>query len=335
MAGLSTLSDTFETGSVPDPAKWPTVYGTSVTVTGGRLRKSCDTSYAGIQSASIYTFDSWTTEPFPPAQAGATTDAYHALMCKSFAAPDGSSVGYFIDRVLGQMHCVIWVGYFDAGAVTLTYNATNHAWLHCRYTGSQIIWESSLTLTGTRTVLRTASGGAIPAYIGASDFFWYADTHRNNGSNNFAELGAFNPPTAIVTSGTARATATATGVSSKLAATVGSARAVALGTGTSRKLVSTAGSARAVALGTGTSRKVATTTGNGRAVALGTGTSLKRAVTTGTARAIATATGVSSSSGSSLLVRHGGEWVPVNQYVRQGGEWVAGSLRQYHEGEWR
>src|SRR5688500_2661718 len=132
MAGLSTLVDTFEDGTV-NGTLWPTQYGTAVTETGGRLRMTCDTTFAGCASATIYTLDSFTVEPFPPALNSAPADCYGTVMAKSAAQADGTTVGFFIDRITGNMHCVIWSGFFDAGAATVTYNATNHAFLHFTY----------------------------------------------------------------------------------------------------------------------------------------------------------------------------------------------------------
>jgi hypothetical protein len=212
MAGLSTLVDEFSTGSVPDSGRWPTTYGDSVTVSGGQLLISCTTNFAGCISVANHTFDSVSVEAFPPALNGASSDCYGTIMVFSDAQADGTSVGFYISRIDGLIYAVNWSGFFDGSAVSETYNATNHAWLHCRYTGSAVIWERSATLTGTRTTMRTLN--SPPAWITASDIGLYFDTHRDAGSNNNYAIGAVNPPTTVT--GTAAAplgalTATAAG----------------------------------------------------------------------------------------------------------------------------
>lgn len=233
MANLSTLVDEFSTGSVPDSGRWPTTYGDSVTVSGGQLLISCTTTFAGVTSAVNYTFDSVTVEPFPPALNSASSDCYGTIMVFSDAEADGTSVGFYINRIDGLIYAVNWVGYSDGSAASETYNATNHAWLHVTYTGSAVVWERSATLTGSRTTIRTLN--SPPSWITASDIGLYFDTHRDSGTNNNYAIGAVNPPTDVT--GTAAAalgalTATAAGgelVSGAGVAALGALTATAAG----------------------------------------------------------------------------------------------------------
>lgn len=214
MAGLSTLSDEFSSGSVPNPTLWPTTFGDPITVSGGQALIPCTTNPTGMSSATIYTFDTISVEPFPPAQNGASSECFGTVMVYSAAEADGETVGFYIDRVAGILYSVVWSGFFDPGASSVTYNAANHAWLHVTYNGSTIVWESSLTFSGTRTTLRTMSSG-LPSWIAASDMGLYFDTRRDSGTNNNYAIGAVNPVvavtgTAVANLGALTATATAT-----------------------------------------------------------------------------------------------------------------------------
>jgi hypothetical protein len=289
VAGTSTLSDDFSGASL-NTTRWPIAYGTSVTLTGGRLRISCDTTYAGVQSDDVYTLDSFSAEPFPPALASAPADCYGTVMAQSTAQPAGTTVGFFIDRVAGILHCVVWSGYFDAGAASVTYNATNHAWLHFTYNGSTFVWQSSLTQTGTRTTLRTMSS-SLPAWRNNADFSVYFDTHRDGGTSNFYEIGAINPSTAHPTTGTAAVAVTASATRSTTRTRTGSAALVPTATATRATVRTRTGSAAVATTATATRTTARTRSATGVAAVTATATCSTVRTSAGSAASAASATG--------------------------------------------
>lgn len=237
MAGLSTLSDEFSSGSAPNPTLWPVTYGDSVTVAGGQALISCTTNFAGMVSAVTYTFDSISVQVTPPPKNGASADCYGAVMVFSDAQADGTTLGFYIDMIPATpvLYSVVWSGFFDAGAASVNYNATNHAWLHVTYNGSTIVWESSLTFAGARTTLRTMSSG-LPGWITATDMGLYFDTHRDAGTGNNYAISAVNPLVAVTgtaVSNLGALTATATGLvthTGTAAANLGALTATVTGT---------------------------------------------------------------------------------------------------------
>jgi hypothetical protein len=204
MAGLSTLTDTFTDGTI-NATLWPITFGSSVTETGGRCRLACDTGFSGIASDDIYTFDSFSVQSFPPAQAGATSECYLTHMAQSTSEnptdSEGISIGFYIDRVAGLIYCVNWSGFFDVDAVSETYNATNHAWVQVIRNPASIVWRRSAD-GATWTTMRTMSSG-IPAWVANTDIRYYSDTHRSDGTDNFAEIDNVNQVVALSSTGLA------------------------------------------------------------------------------------------------------------------------------------
>lgn len=256
MANLSTLTDNFDDNSI-DVVKWPGNYGTT-TETGGRARLTCDTSFNAYVSAATYTFDSFYLRAYPAAAAGAASTAYLSVFLASTGQPAGTNVGYSIDAVTGNVQLINWVGFSDAGLVTLTYDATAHAWLRIGASAGTLVWQTSpdgSTWTTRRSI-------TTPAWLAAaSDVKVFCEAHRDSGTNNFAEIDNFNtvPFSTVNATGDATLgalTAAATGTRTtpgSAAATLGALTAAATGTRTTpASAAATLGAITAAATGTRT-----------------------------------------------------------------------------------
>ncbi|MEU0952787.1 chitosanase [Streptomyces niveus] len=191
---LSTLTDDFSAASI-NTTKWPNFYPTTgtgaPTLVGGRARIPCTTSYSGLKSASIYTLagSSGYCRVYPPAVSGATTNAYVSVNFGSATTPEGTAVGVNIDTMTGKIRFSMNVDYWDNNAVSLTYNSTTHAWVRVREAAGQLYWETSSD--GTAWAIQRQV--ATPSWVAsAHDVFATIESHRNNGTVNYAEIDNFN-----------------------------------------------------------------------------------------------------------------------------------------------
>ncbi|GHD70195.1 hypothetical protein GCM10010317_076990 [Streptomyces mirabilis] len=222
MPSLSTLVDNFNDGTVgPD---WGNAYG-GVTESGGRAHVPCGTGYAGYQTAYSWTmagatfFVAVTTVP----AASTATEAYASVFVN---APDiatsGIRVGFVINTVTGLLKFSSETGYYDPGAVTVTYNATTHKFLRLREDGTNVYWDTSpdgSTWTNQRTL-------ATPAWVTASIDTCALDlsAHRDAGTPDEAQYDLFNT---LSDGAVWTATAALTADSSLAGAALVSARAAA------------------------------------------------------------------------------------------------------------
>lgn len=192
MALISTLVDDFNDG-VTDPAKWPNSFGTYSEV-GGRARVACDAGFNAYSSALNYTLteSSIYLRGYAPAAGGAATEAWAQILIKS--STGGTDLGFELRALTGELVMFSRTGYFDAGAVTITYSATTHAWLRVRETGGTVFWDTSpdaATWTNRRTL-------ASPAWVGDANLEFQLIAHRDSGTNDFAEFDNVNITGTIV-----------------------------------------------------------------------------------------------------------------------------------------
>jgi hypothetical protein len=190
MPSLSTLVDNFNDGTVgPD---WGNAYG-GVSESGGKAHVPCTTGYAGYQTAYSWTmagatfFVAVTAVP----AASTATEAYASVFVN---APDiatsGVRVGFVINTVTGLLKFSSETGYYDPGAVTVTYNATTHKFLRLREDGTNVYWDTSpdgTTWTNQRTL-------ATPGWVTASVDTCALDlsAHRDAGTADEAQYDLFN-----------------------------------------------------------------------------------------------------------------------------------------------
>lgn len=193
-AGISTLVDNFNDNAVASPP-WSANYG-SATETGGRARVPNSTTFAGYQSGNSYSFDQFKVQvPVVAALNGATTECYTAAWAVSDAQADGTDIGFFMDRITGNLKFMMRTAYDEVGAPTVTYDPVAHLWWQLRLSGGNLIWETSPN-GYTWTTRRTATA---PAYVStAQDFRMLLECHRNAGTANFSEFDNVNVTNAPV-----------------------------------------------------------------------------------------------------------------------------------------
>lgn len=186
MALTSSLIDNFDDGVIAPI--WSGRYGT-VTETGGRSRITCDTGYSALATATDYTWSDVYARLYPPALASATTECYLEMVLYSAGQPLGTDVGFYINMFDGKFYCVSRVGYVDATSVGITYNSTTHAWMRILKSGANILFQTSsdgIAWTTQRTL-------GAPSWLStAVDLQLIFESHRNNGTNNFAEVDNVN-----------------------------------------------------------------------------------------------------------------------------------------------
>lgn len=188
MALLSTLVDDFNDNSIS--ASWPLSYG-GVSETGGRARVPCSQlSYAGYQTDTVWTFDSFFVNlPTIATLNSATVECYTSAWVFSAGQDPGTHVGFLGDRTTGNLFFMSRVGYVDAGALSVTLSPTTHAWWRLRISGGNLVWETSSDGTSW-TTQRTL---ATPAWLSAAtDCKLLLESHRNDGTDNFSEFDNLN-----------------------------------------------------------------------------------------------------------------------------------------------
>lgn len=191
MPSFSTLSDNFNDSSIGP--NWGNSYG-GASQSGGLAHVPCVAgSYAGFQTAYAWTFAGATIfmKVVAVPAASTATDAYCGVLIN---APDiatsGVRIGFTINAVTGKLRMQSDTGYFDAGAVEITYNATTHAFLRLREDGTNVYWDTSpdgTTWTNRRTL-------ATPVWIPASVDTCALDmsAHRDAGTTDEAQYDLFN-----------------------------------------------------------------------------------------------------------------------------------------------
>lgn len=195
MPSLSTLVDNFNAASIgPD---WGNSYG-GASQSGGKGHVPCTTGYAGYQTAYSWTlagasfYVAVTTVP----AASTATEAYASVFVNApgIGVPggpqEGYRIGFVINTVTGLLRCKNDTGYFDAGAVDITYNATTHKFLRLREDGTNVYWDTSpdgTTWTNRRTL-------ATPAWVTAEINTCALDlsAHRDAGTADEAQYDLFN-----------------------------------------------------------------------------------------------------------------------------------------------
>jgi hypothetical protein len=186
--GIGTLRDNFNDNSI-NTALWPNNYGTTAE-SGGRARVSCDTAFNAYKSAAAYTLQGshFTIRVYPPAASGAGSATCTAFATSSVA---GTDAGFLIDSVFSAMGCYLRSGFSDGSPTFLTYNATNHAYLRLRETNGTLYWETSPD-AATWTVQRSAT---TPSWASGGDIALLLDSHRDTGTNDYAEYDNLNQTT--------------------------------------------------------------------------------------------------------------------------------------------
>ena len=243
MTSLSALVDNFNDGIIgPD---WGNSYG-GASESGGKAHVPCVAgAYAGYQTSYTWTlagaafYVSVTNVP----AASTATEAYTSLFVN---APDiatsGVRIGFVINTVAGTLKMSSETGYFDAGAVSITYSATTHKFLRLRETGGNVLWDTSpdgTTWTNRRTL-------ATPGWVTTSIDTCALDmsAHRDAGTTDEAAYDLFN----TLSNG---ATVVATGSGTYTTDSTATAKRSAVATATATLDIAATAAAKAVYRATG------------------------------------------------------------------------------------
>ncbi|MEU6222243.1 hypothetical protein [Streptomyces sp. NPDC047042] len=190
LAGVpfGSLTDDFNDGVV-DPAKWPDSYDLGgYSEVGGRARVACTTAYNAYASAEAYRLreSSVHVRMWPPAAGGATAEAWAQLLVQTITL--GTDAIFEVSAITGNLIMAVRTGYFDPGQVAITYDATAHAWLRIRETGGQLYWDTSPD--GASWTNRRAA--TSPGWVGDTTLQVQLISHRDGGTDDFAEFDSFN-----------------------------------------------------------------------------------------------------------------------------------------------
>lgn len=183
---IEVLQDNFDVDRIA--TNWVGSFG-GVSATNGRGQIPVDTNYNAFQSDQIYTFNGSYVfcQLFMHAVGGATVEAFVEILIQSGTGGTDLMMGY--NAVTGNLTMANRTGYFDAGQVVITYNATNHRWWRMRLTGGNVLWDTSLdglSWTNQKTT-------AAPAWVTATTTTYVTiQAHRNNGTNDTVEIDNFN-----------------------------------------------------------------------------------------------------------------------------------------------
>lgn len=189
MALIGTLTDNFNDNSIGP--NWGNSYGGALE-TGGRARLPCVAGqYSGYQTAKDWTLAGSTAYvqlPLAAAVNGATVEAQ--TMFNIIQATAGTTIAININTVANTIRFESNVNYVDGSAVSLTYNASTHAWLRIRESGGTLFWDTS-TDGSSWTNRRSIS---TPAWVtnGVNSVAVELLSYRNNGTTNYAEFDNFN-----------------------------------------------------------------------------------------------------------------------------------------------
>lgn len=180
------LVDDFNDNTV-NTTKWSNSFGT-YSETGGRARVAVDTGYSAYSSAKAYKLQNSKIvfQIFPPTLPDGASEAWAQFLIKSNTA--GTDLGMEIGIGSGTLAIFNRVGYYDAEAAYLTYDATAHAWMRIRETGGQVFFDTAPdghTWTNRRTI-------TSPAWVSNGDLEVQMIAHRADGTNNFVEYDNVN-----------------------------------------------------------------------------------------------------------------------------------------------
>jgi hypothetical protein len=188
---------------------WTGSYG-GYSITNGRARVACDTTYTALASAAEYTLDESYifAQVFPNARGGATGQAYTEMMVISTTA--GTDLGFSYDTVTGDIGMINRVGYFDGSATYIAYNSTTMRYLRIASTGGAVGWDTSpdgITWTNRRYL------PVGPSWIRDTTLAISFNSHRNDGVNDYAEIDNVNviPVSGMMTAGSGVITPTLNG----------------------------------------------------------------------------------------------------------------------------
>ncbi|MYZ37350.1 MULTISPECIES: LamG-like jellyroll fold domain-containing protein, partial [unclassified Streptomyces] len=180
---LGTLADDFDDDLV-DPVLWVNSYG-GVSEAGGRARiPVLPGEFAAYQSARQWVLagSQFSIKFSTPPGINGSSAASVSVMVNSTTA--GTRAGFTYSPVAGTLRLVSEVGYFDAGATTLTYSPTAHAWFRIREAAGTLYWDTS----GDGHNWTTRRTLATPAWVGSQSVIVELVATRTGGTADYAEF---------------------------------------------------------------------------------------------------------------------------------------------------
>lgn len=188
MPALATLSDDFNDNSF-DTVKWPNSFGT-VTETGGVCHIDSSSAWAAIESARTYTLTGSAVfaKITPAPAAGGTQVETEFIVVSNANRSAGTYARIVIDTALSTIIFQNWVAFSDAGQVSLTYSATDHAWLRIREAAGTLYFETApdgVTWTTRKSV-------ATPAWAANTDISFMVEAHRATGTAQVTDVDNVN-----------------------------------------------------------------------------------------------------------------------------------------------
>lgn len=288
MPTFDELVDDFEDGTL-NTTLWSGSYGDPDEV-GGRARIPCTAGYAGLKSASAYTLtgSGITIRLHAPTPDGATSSAASVLVLTSVG---GTDAGFIVDSAQTAVGLYLREGYADAGAVFLTYSATDHAWLRFREDTGSLYWDTSpdgVDWTNQRTAV-------TPAWAADTNLAFLIEGHRDAGTNDFVEVDSVNDPPPQNVTGTASGSASGT------ATVAGTLRAI----GTAALAADSTATAAGIRRPVGTATLDATATATAAGILRAAGNAALTADTILAAAAVHRATGTAAGSATAVLAAAG------------------------------
>jgi len=195
MPSLSTLIDNFNSASIGP--NWGNSYG-GASQSGGKAHVPCGTGFAGFQTAYSWTLAgaSFYVAVVGVPAASTATEAYASVFVnapgigEAGGPQEGYRIGFVINTVTGLLRCKNDTGYFDAGAVDITYSAVDHKFVRLREDGGNVYWDTSpdgTTWTNRRTL-------ATPAWVASEVDTCALDlsAHRDAGTADEAQYDLAN-----------------------------------------------------------------------------------------------------------------------------------------------
>lgn len=196
----STLVDNFSGATFN--AAWSDVYGgASLDTASGRGKVPAShtagvENFAGIQTGTAWTLDDLFVRVYPQTLSGATADCYTSL---AFEHPtiEGTRVVISYHQVEGTLVCSNQVAYDDAGAVSVAFSSSTHAWWRLTKSGANLLFRTSpdgLTWTTQRTI-------TAPTWLASGTGSVLLDASRATGTASDAYFDNVNvtPPVTVAT----------------------------------------------------------------------------------------------------------------------------------------
>lgn len=180
---LAMLGEDWSTGRV-DPSIWPVNSGGAFVTSEGRLRipvnPGADTNVTSARTWTLAGSKLTAKLAAVPALNGSSNCAASMWVTSTTS---GTRIGWRYDAGTGQLSAQHQTSFSDAGAINLTYNPIDHAWIRIRENGTNVVWETSpdgVTWTNRRAL-------ATPSWVTSQTHAVDFPTTRTGGTAGYIE----------------------------------------------------------------------------------------------------------------------------------------------------